>query len=196
MVARWDVYLLRALRQQDSTSGQLDPVYDLLRIRYPDGQPEKIATNAFLPRISSDSSRLVYITISRILEGMTCSWQMPMEAIPGKSLSASPGLRNHRCSIFSPDGQFILVGVPSPKRSLSAKSVGALYGNSGGKSSRCPSDWWSVPITGGAPTQLAQHPDDQPVCEHLARQTTFCQSEWRRSFRHGFGRLEPHAVGF
>ena len=42
----------------------LEPVYDIFRKRYAEGQTEKIADNAFWPRIPSDSTNLVYVSIN------------------------------------------------------------------------------------------------------------------------------------
>ena len=50
----------------DQKDAQFNPPYDIFRMAYPDGAPEKIADHAFWPRLSSDSSRLVYISLDPV----------------------------------------------------------------------------------------------------------------------------------
>ena len=139
------------------SSGQLDPDYDIQRMGYPDGQIEKIAENAFWPRLSSDSSRIAYIFVdpdsreTRLFVANadgSSALQVPLSGPASQEILDSP--------IFSPDGQSILFSVPSPGQSYQPNWFEKLAGLQVAKAHNVPSDWWSVPVTGGTPTQLTQ----------------------------------------
>jgi Tol biopolymer transport system component len=135
--------------------GQLDPMYDIFRMRYPDGQPEKIATNAFWPRISPDSSRLVYIAIDPDTGRNDLFVADADGSSPRQVVFSGPSTQEILdAPIFSPDGGSILVSVPSPTQSYQPNLLERFMGIQVAKAHDIPSDWWSVPITGGTPTQL------------------------------------------
>ena len=135
--------------------GLLDPVYDISRMRYPDGQPEKIATNAFWPRISSNSSQLVYITIDPDTGRNDLFLANADGSHPRQVTFAGPSTQEIiDAPIFSPDGQSILISVPSPVRSYQPNLLERFMGIQVVKAHDVPSDWWLVPIAGGTPTQL------------------------------------------
>jgi Tol biopolymer transport system component len=124
-------------------------------MRYPDGGPEKIATNAFWPRISSDSSRLVYITIDPDTGRNELFLANADGSNPRQVAFADSRTQEIiDAPIFSPDGQSILVSVPSLAQSYQPNLLERFMGIQVAKAHDVPSDWWSVPITGGAPTQL------------------------------------------
>jgi Tol biopolymer transport system component len=135
--------------------GQLDPVYDILRMRYPDGGPEKIANHAFWPRISPDSSKLVYIFV----DPDTARNELVVANADGSDpqhleLSGPQTLEIIDAPIFSPDGGSILFSAPEPGQSYQPNFFEKLMGIQIAKAHDVPSDWWSVPVTGGAPTRL------------------------------------------
>ena len=138
-------------------TGQLDPDYDIQRMGYPDGQIEKIAENAFWPRLSSDSSKLAYIFVdpdSRATElfvaNVDGSSSLPV------ALAGPASQEIIDAPIFSPDGQSILFSVPSPGQSYQPGFLERVMGIQVAKAHNVPSDWWSVPVTGGTPIQLTQ----------------------------------------
>jgi Tol biopolymer transport system component len=140
---------------QMQPAGQLDPVYDILRMRYPDGQPEKIADHAFWPRVSSDSSKLVYIFV----DPDTARNELFVANADGSDpqrvgLSVPQPLEIIDAPIFSPDGQSILFSAPQPSQSYQPNFFERLMGIQVARAHSIPSDWWSVPVTGGVPTQL------------------------------------------
>jgi Tol biopolymer transport system component len=51
------------LNYQDQAVQQHYPVYEIFRMIYPNGPPEKVADQAFWPRLSEDGSHLVYISM-------------------------------------------------------------------------------------------------------------------------------------
>jgi Tol biopolymer transport system component len=140
----------------------LDPVYDISRIRYPDGQPEKIADNALWLRISSDSSKLVYTSILPVsgsidpASGKNELFQANSDGSDAQkvTLSGPVTLDIIDAPIFSPDGQSILFSAPEPTQAYRPNWFEKLAGIQVAKAHSIPSDWWSVPNTGGIPTRL------------------------------------------
>lgn len=139
----------------DKLDAQFNPPYDIFRMAYPNGQPEKIADHAFWPRDSSDSSKLVYIS----LDPVTGSNELVIANADGRnpqiiSDSSIPDLLD--APIFSPDGQSVLFSTPEPVQSYQPNWFDKLMGVEIVKAHSVPSDWWQVPISGGAPTRLTQ----------------------------------------
>jgi Tol biopolymer transport system component len=132
------------------------PNYEILRMAYPDGEPEKILDRAFWPRISSDSSKLVYVTLDPVsglnqlffanVDGSDPQ-EIPVAGLPSPIMDAP---------IFSPDGQSILFSAPSPAQSYQPNWLDRLMGVRIVKAHNVPSDWWSVPISGGEPMRLTR----------------------------------------
>lgn len=144
------------------TSQQPFPTYELFRMAYPDGKPEKIADQAFWPRLSKDGTRLAYIS-SDIHSGKN------------KLYLADPDGKNARVVMmsgpvvpevldapnFSPDGGSILFSASTPVSS-GASPTGAevpgwldvALGVTVASAHDIASEWWSVPIDGGKLTQL------------------------------------------
>ena len=134
---------------------QLDPTYTIFRMKYPDGQPEKVADHAFWPRISSDSTKLVYISIDpesgrNDLYVADADGSNPQLVV--LSGSGLPEILD--APIFSPDGQLILFSAPLPGQAYQPNWFEKIMGIQVVKAHSIPSDWWSVPIAGGKPTQL------------------------------------------
>ena len=46
---------------------QIYPLYEIYRMTFPDGKPERVAEKAFWPRVSSDSSHIAYISVDLFL---------------------------------------------------------------------------------------------------------------------------------
>jgi Tol biopolymer transport system component len=138
-------------------AGQLDPVYDIFRMRYPDGEPEKIADHAFWLRVSPDSSRLVYIYV----DPETAKNELFVANADGSDpqrveLSGPQILEILDAPIFSPDGGSILFSAPEPTQSYQPNLFERVLGIQIARAHDVPSDWWSVPVTGGVPTRLTQ----------------------------------------
>ena len=140
---------------QKRLAGQLDPVYDILRMRYPEGQTEKIAENAFWPRLSSDSSKLIYIFVDPTSGGNELFVANADGSDPRPVVLSGPQIPEIvDAPIFSPDGQSILFSAPEPSQAYQPNFFERLMGIQVVKAHDVPSDWWSVPVTGGVPTQL------------------------------------------
>ena len=143
--------------RNDPFDAQLNPAYDIFRMSYPDGQSEKIVDHGFWPRISFDGTKLVYVSIEPIsglneLFIANADGSNPQRI--GLSGSGVPEVID--APIFSPDGQSILFSAPPPTQAYQPNWFEKLIGIQVAKAHNVPSDWWSVPITGGVPTRLTQ----------------------------------------
>ena len=139
------------------TPGPAYPIYEIFRKAYPNGKAERVAENAFWPRISADSARLVYVSSS------------PTEARNGIIVADADGSNAREvplqgstvpeiidAPLFSPDGQTILFSAPSPAEARRLNWMEKLMGVEIALAHSVPSDWWSVPVGGGTPRLLTQ----------------------------------------
>jgi Tol biopolymer transport system component len=137
------------------SGGQFYETYEIFRMGYPDGKPEKILDRAFWPRISSDSSKLVYVTLdpaSGLNELFTANADGSNPQKINFSGSWIPDIID--APIFSPDNQTVLFSAPGPSQSYQPNWLETVMGIQVAKAHSIPSDWWSVPVTGGLPTRL------------------------------------------
>ena len=132
--------------------------YEIMRMIYPDGKPEKVVDHAYWPRLSEDGTRLVYVSIDPATGANslffanadgTNAQQIPVTKLLTPMIIDAP--------MFSPDNQTILFSSP-PKLQASAttlfdKIMGVSMVAADGT---IPSDWWSVPLTGGEPNRLTR----------------------------------------
>lgn len=140
---------------QDQPVQQDYPVYEIFRMAYPNGSPEKVADQAFWPRSSPDSSRLAYISMdpasgANKLFLANANGSNAQEVV--RSGPWTPDVID--APIFSPDGQSILFSTVSPTQSYQPNWFEKLLGVQVARAHTIPSDWWSVPLTGGVVTQL------------------------------------------
>ena len=122
---------------------------------YPEGAHEKILEQAFWPRLLGDSSRLVYVS----LDTESGKNELFVANADGSNsqqviLSGTPALEIIDAPIFSPTGQSILFSAPLPSQSYQPNLFEKLMGIQAAKAHNVPSDWWSVPMTGGVPSRL------------------------------------------
>ena len=134
------------------------PLYKIFRMAYPGGQEESIAEAAYWPRLSPDSSRLVYISV----DPFSITHELVIADADGGNaqevvISGSyvPDIKD--APIFSPDGGSIIFSgaVPVPPQAYQPnwfeKLMGVRVARANGG---IPSDWWSVPVGGGTLTRL------------------------------------------
>ena len=137
-------------------SGQVYPLYEIYRMAFPNGQPEKIAEKAYWPRLSPDSSSIVYVSVDLFslqnklyvadANGRNAREVILTSALPPDIMDAP---------LFSPDGQSILFSAPVALQSYQPNWIDKLMGVRIAKAhSNITSDWWSVPVHGGSITQL------------------------------------------
>jgi Tol biopolymer transport system component len=137
--------------------GQSYPNYDIYRMAHPDGQPEKILEHAFWPRVSHDSSRLVYVTLDPITgENKLFTANADGTQAQEVKLSGSSILSIKDAPVFLPDGESLLFSAPAPPQAYQPNWLEKLMGIQIAKAHSIPSDWWSVPVTGGEPIRLTQ----------------------------------------
>jgi Tol biopolymer transport system component len=150
------IYYTHVNYQIPSDPTRIYPLYTIYRMAYPDGQPDMIAEKAYWPRLSPDSSRLVYVQV----EPLSLNNKLYIADASGANaqeivLSGDriPDIKD--APLFSPDGQSILFSAASPVQAhqpdWSERLMGILVARADGI---IPSEWWSVPMTGGQPTQL------------------------------------------
>jgi Tol biopolymer transport system component len=141
--------------QNDGAVDQPYPEYQISRMAYPGGQPEKILDHAFWPRVSPDSSKLVYVTIDPV-SGANQLFIADADGSNPQEVKFSGAPQIMDAPIFSPDGSSILFSAPSPIQAYESTWWDRLMGVQIAKAHDVPSDWWSVPVSGGAATRLTQ----------------------------------------
>ena len=137
--------------------GQTFPDYEIFRMKYPDGQPERLADQAFWPRLSEDGSRLAYVSFDPV-DG---SNQLFVAGADGSGQRQILMVGSYVPTIidapsFSPDNKLIYFSAASPLKSFSPSWVDRIFGIPVASAHVVQSDWWSVPIGGGTPTQLTR----------------------------------------
>jgi Tol biopolymer transport system component len=141
--------------QEERPPGQFYEDFDIYQLTYPEGEHTRILEHAFWPRVSPDSSRLVYVSLDpesglNELFIANADGSQP-QPVP---LSGAQPPQIIDAPIFSPDGQSILFSAPPPIQSRQPNFLERLAGIQIANAHNVPSDWWSVPITGGVPTRL------------------------------------------
>ena len=135
---------------------EIYPTYEIMRMSYPDGEPEKLVDHAYWPRLSDDGTYLVYVSLDPDVGGNslfianadgTNPQQIPVTHLPYPEVIDAP--------MFSPDNKRILfsspVGTQASTPHLFDRIMGITAASADGT---IPSDWWSVPLSGGKATQL------------------------------------------
>lgn len=131
------------------------PIYQIFRMAYPDGQPQLVLDKAYWPRLSADGSKLIYV--SENPDDMTNKLFVANNdgSNPQQIMLTGPNASNIiDAPIFLPDGKTILFSAPPPVQSRTIPWLDRLFGVIEASAHNTPSDWWSVPVNGGAPTQL------------------------------------------
>ena len=142
---------------KERAQGELYPAYELFRMASPNGQPEKVAEKAFWPRLSADSSKLVYVSLDPASGTNELFLANADGSDPQKvTLSGAWNSGIIDAPIFSPDGKSILYSAPPPPQAYQPNWFEKLMGIKVAKAHSIPSDWWSVPITGGEVVRLTQ----------------------------------------
>jgi Tol biopolymer transport system component len=131
---------------------QVYPLYDLYRMTFPNGTPEKVAEKAFWPTVSPDSSQIAYISVDLFLREnqlYIADANAHEVVLTGQQI---PEIKD--APIFSPDGQTLLFSAPVTVQSYQPNWFDKLMEVRVAKAHTVPSDWFSVPVTGGNITQL------------------------------------------
>jgi Tol biopolymer transport system component len=119
---------------------------------------EEIAKQAYWPRMSNDGSQLAYVSI----DPDTQANQLFVANADGTNARVVPFVGSfwiHNVIIdapmFLPDDQTLLFSAPIPLQSKAPGWFEWMFGITVASAHpSIPSDWWSVPVTGGEPTRL------------------------------------------
>ena len=131
------------------------PIDQIYRAAYPGGQPEKILEKAYWPRLSADGSQLIYVSENPD-DGTNQLFVANSDASHPHQifLSGANAPTIIDAPIFLPDGKSILFSAPTPVQPAAASWLDLLLGVIDVSAHNIPSEWWSVPVSGGAVTQL------------------------------------------
>ena len=112
------IYYTHVNYQSHSEPDQVNPFYEIFRMAYPDGEPEKLVERAYWPRLSPDSSQMVYISI----DSFSFKNKLMISNADGSNAReivlpphSNPDIKD--APIFSPDGRSIIClvrYVPDP----------------------------------------------------------------------------------
>ena len=136
-------------------AGQKYGYYEIYRMQYPGGQPQKVADQAYWPRLSRDGSRLAYVTLSPV-EGTNKLFVANADGSGAYQVNLAgqfvPPVID--APVFTLDEKSVLYSAITPTQSERPSWLDRLLGITVASAHTVPSDWWSVPIGGGTPTQL------------------------------------------
>ena len=148
-------YIYFAHYNHNESGGQPYEVYEIFRMANPDGTPEKMVERAYWPRLSSDGTKLLYVSLDPV-SGLNELFTANADGSNPQKISFSgswiPDIID--APIFAPDGQSVLFSAPGPGQSYRPNWLEKVMGIQIAKAHSIPSDWWSVPIGGGPPTRL------------------------------------------
>ena len=130
--------------------------YEIMRMAYPDGKPEKLIDLAYWPRLSPDGTQLIYVAFdadtgqNRLFianANGSQARQIPLTGLPVPQIIDVP--------MISPDNRSIIFSSPDGIKGFTPNWLDKLLDvQKLLADGSLPSDWWSVPISGGAVTQL------------------------------------------
>jgi len=131
------------------------PAYEIERMAYPGGTPERLLTNAYWPRVSADGSEMVYVS-QNPSDGTNQLFTAGADGSNSKQVMLSgPAIPTIiDAPLFLPDGKTILFSAPTSTVSSAADWMDWLLGVQPASAHNVISEWWSVPASGGRPTQL------------------------------------------
>jgi Tol biopolymer transport system component len=131
--------------------------YEVMRLAYPNGKPEQVVNQAYWPQVSTDGSHLTYVSIFSA-NGPNGLFIANADGTDAQAVTLSgSGWANSiiDAPLFLPDGQTILFSAPIPVQSSAPSWMERLMGITVAHAhSSIPSDWWTVPLSGGEPARL------------------------------------------
>lgn len=155
--------------------GQTEAQYSVGRQAFPDGELEILVENAIWPRLSSDGSRLVYVTsVPGVEENELFILNLLEEGSVPQQIVLPDELPIVDAPLFSPDGAMIYFSAQSPEEVPPLSWLERLAGVQVARAHNIPSDWWRVPVAGGEPERLTEifqsglYGAFSPDGEHLA----------------------------
>jgi Tol biopolymer transport system component len=148
-------YIYYVHYNHNDSNGQFYEVYEIFRMSHPNGTPEKILDRAYWPRLSADGTKLVYVSLDPAT-GLNELWTASADGSNAQKVAFTgpwvPDIID--APIFLPGGNSILFSAPQESTSHRPGWLENLLGVQVARAHNVPSDWWSVPVDGGAPTRL------------------------------------------
>ena len=136
-------------------AGQKFPDYELSRMSYPGGEPEKLLDQAFWPRLSPDGAHLSFVSFDPVNGSNRLFTSNADGTDPHQVVLSGPYVPTIiDAPAFSPDDQMIYFSAATQTKSSTPGWFDKLLGITVASAHVVPSDLWSVPIDGGTPTQL------------------------------------------
>jgi Tol biopolymer transport system component len=132
--------------------------YEIMRMAYPSGKPEKFIDYAYWPRVSLDGQHFVFVAF----DADTGQNHLFLANADGSGahevqISGLPVPQIIDVPMVSPDNRSILFSSPDGYRSFGPGWIDKVFGvQVAHADGSLPSDWWSVPISGGAAKSLTQ----------------------------------------
>jgi Tol biopolymer transport system component len=124
-------------------------------MEYPGGQSELIAEQAYWPRLSSDASRLVYVSLDPFSGEYHLKIADPDGGNAQDVVLFGPYIPHDKeAPFFSPDGKSIIFSGEVIGQAYQPSWLEAIMGIRAAKANGLLSDWWSVPVGGGEITRL------------------------------------------
>ena len=150
------LYVTHVNYQIPPAQGQIYPLFTIYRKALPEGEFEMVAEKAYWPRVSPDSSQITYVTVDLFTRGNKLFIAHADGGNAREVEITGPRLPDiEDAPIFSADGQSLIFSAEVPTQSYKPNWLDSLMGVTLAKAhSNIPSDWWSIPITGGEMTQL------------------------------------------
>lgn len=136
--------------------GQIYPLFTIFRKALPDGKLETIAEKAYWPRISPDAAQITYVTVDLFTRGNKLFVADADGSNAHEVKITGPRLPDIKdAPLFAADGKSLIFSAEVPTQSYQPNWFDRLMGVTVAKAhSNVPSDWWSIPLTGGEMTQL------------------------------------------
>ncbi len=127
--------------------------YIIERAAYPSGVREQLIPDAFWPRLSPDGARLAYVYVGSALDKNDL-YISDAEGGSPQLLAAPPTFDAVDAPLFTPDGNTLLFSAVGSGPTPALSWLDWLMGVQSAEAHSVPSDWWLVPVAGGAPTRL------------------------------------------
>jgi Tol biopolymer transport system component len=152
------IYFTHVNHQLPEDPNQVYPFYKIFRMEYPVSQgvePDLIAEEAYWPRLSSDSSRLVYVSADSSSGEHQLTLADPDGANAQDMVLSGPYVPDDKdAPVFSADSQSVIFSGEVPGESYQPNWLEKFVGIRVAQANGEPSDWWSVPVGGGEITRL------------------------------------------
>jgi Tol biopolymer transport system component len=167
------VYYSHLMQDINGTNKYTNFTYDLERVAFPAGQPQKLIDSAFWPRLSPDGSKMTYVSFVPSTNSNDAYIADP-DGSHSKLVMPAGAFTAVDAPLFSPDGKTIVFSAVGEPQLPSLSWLDQLLGVQIAEAHNVPSDWWRVSVDGGKPERLTQvngtgmYADFAPDGKHIA----------------------------